>query len=221
MKRVILAGVVLLAMIGSASAADMGRRAAMPTKAPAYAPVYNWTGFYAGINGGYAWGDSNFTGVPGTGDFNVDGGLIGGTVGYNWQFGRTVFGLEADLDWANIRGSAACGGLVCSTRNEWLGTARGRIGYAFDRFMPYITGGLAVGEIQASTTGFPGASKTRAGWTVGAGAEFALSGPWTAKIEYLYADLGDFNCGASCTATPPQNVEFNTSVLKAGINFRF
>ena len=124
-------------------------------------------------------------------DFNTSGGLVGGTLGYNYQMGQAVFGLEGDIDWSNIRGSAsACAGTTCETRNDWLGTARGRIGYAFDRFMPYVTGGAAFGDIKASAAGIGDANETKAGWTVGGGVEAAIAGPWTAKVEYLYVDLG-------------------------------
>lgn len=223
MKRMVLAGLGVLAMfaaVGSANAADMPRRAAPAPvyKAPAYAP-YNWTGFYAGVNAGYGWGDSSFSGVGGTGGFDVDGGLIGGQLGYNWQMGRAVFGLETDLDWSNVKGSAACGVVNCETKNTWLGTTRGRIGYAFDRVMPYITGGAAYGNVKASSA-LGSADDTRFGWTLGAGAEFAIAGPWTAKVEYLYADLGDFTCN-TCTATPPANVEYKTNIVRAGLNYRF
>ena len=224
MKRLVLAGIGALSLatvMSAANAADLPRREqAMPVKAPAYVS-YNWTGGYVGINGGYGWGRSNFQGVPTTGSFDVNGLLIGVTAGYNQQVGQAVFCIEADLDYNDMRGSAVCGAFTCGTRAPWLGTARGRIGYAFDRFMPYLTGGLAFGDIKASTTGFPGATQTKLGWTLGGGVEFALVGPWTAKLEYLYADLGTFDCGAACTATPPQNVSFRTNIVRAGINYRF
>jgi len=223
MKRVVLAGIGLVSMaavIGSANAADLPRPQAMPTKAPAYT-AYNWTGAYVGINAGGSWGRSNFEGVPTTGNFNVSGAVLGGTLGYNKQVGQAVFGIETDIDWSNIRGSAACAGLICETRNSWLGTARGRIGYAYDRFMPYLTGGLAFGDIRAATTGFRGASTTKAGWTIGGGVEAALNGPWSVKLEYLYADLGKFDCSTSCTLTPPQNVNLRTNLVRAGLNYRF
>ena len=121
----------------------------MPAKAPAYiAPIYNWTGFYVGINGGGGWGGSEFSAPFSTGSFDTSGGLVGGTIGYNWQMNQFVFGLEGDIDWSNIRGSAACAGTTCEARNDWLSTVRGRFGYAFDRFMPYVTGGAAFGNIK-------------------------------------------------------------------------
>src|SRR4249920_4281077 len=98
MKRVLFAGVGLLALAlaGTAGAADLPRRGAAPAKAPVYLPVaYTWSGFYAGIVGGWGTGNSHWSGSPG--DFNVSGGMIGGTFGYNWQNGPTVLGVETDL----------------------------------------------------------------------------------------------------------------------------
>ena len=224
MKRVLLSGVALVALAGTAVAADIPRKVAQPARAPvAYvAPVYNWTGPYIGINGGWGSGDAELEGTPGTGSFGVSGGLFGGTIGYNWQAGQTVFGLEADLGWSGIDGSAACGARTCGVENSWLGTVRGRLGYAIDRFMPYLTGGLAVGEVKATATGLAGASNTQTGWTVGGGVEFAFGTPWTAKLEYLFVDLGDFTCGASCGVTAGTgDVSFQTHIVRAGLNYRF
>jgi outer membrane immunogenic protein len=127
-----------------------------------------------------------------------------------------VFGLEGDMDWSNIRGSAACGaGFSCETRNTWLSTARGRVGYAFDRFLPYVTGGLAVGDVKNSVAGVGSSTATKAGYAVGGGIEAALAGPWTAKVEYLYADLGR---SASVLGA---DTKFNANIVRAGLNYRF
>jgi outer membrane immunogenic protein len=219
MKRLVLASLSALALVstmGAANAADIQRRQAMPTKAPVYAPMYNWTGFYVGINGGYGFGRSDTSAPFASGSFRPTGGVVGGTVGYNWQNGPAVFGVEGDIDWSNIRGSAACGaGFSCETKNSWLSTARGRVGYAFDRFLPYVTGGLAVGDIKNNVTGVGSATSTKAGYAIGGGVEAALAGPWTAKVEYLYADLGR---GASVLGA---DTKFNTSLVRAGLNYRF
>ena len=226
MKRVVSASIVTLAMViaaATANAADMPRRQHMPTKAPAYVPPpYNWTGFYVGINAGGGWGSSEWSAVTGTSSADVSGAVVGGTLGYNWQTGAIVFGVEGDVDWSNIKGSTASVPCTtnCETRNSWLATTRGRIGYAFDRIMPYVTGGAVVGDIKASPAGFAGDSETRVGWTIGGGAEFALSGPWTAKLEYLYADLGDTNCAAGNCALST-NVDLTTNLVRGGINYRF
>ena len=217
MKRLVLASLGVLAvatMMSSANAADIARRHEMPTKAPLYAAPYNWTGLYVGINGGGGFGTSDVATVP-PGSFNTNGGLIGGTIGYNWQMGQTVFGLEGDIDWTDLRGSGACAGTTCETRNSWLSTARGRIGYAFDRFLPFISGGAAFGDIQNNITGIGSATETRVGWTVGGGLEAAIAGPWSAKIEYLYADLGR---GASVLGS---DASFKTNIVRGGLNYRF
>jgi outer membrane immunogenic protein len=219
MKRLVLASISALAVVaslGSANAADISRRQAMPAKAPAYVPAYNWTGFYVGINGGGGWGRANTSAPFTSGNFNTSGGLVGGTIGYNWQAGQAVFGVEGDLDWTNIRGTSACGvGFTCETRNSWLGTARGRVGYAFDRFLPYVTGGVAFGDIKNNVTGVGSSTQTKAGWALGGGLEAAVAGPWTAKVEYLYADLGR---GSSVAGA---DTRFNVNTVRAGLNYRF
>ncbi len=231
MKRLVVAAVgalALVSMMGAANAADLGRRQAMPVKAPVYVPPYSWTGFYVGINGGGGFGHSTWSNAFGANDFNTSGGLVGGTIGYNYQVGPAVFGLEGDLDWSNNRGSTnaigACTTTSCETRNDWLGTARGRIGYAFNRFMPYVTGGAAFGDIKANAAGFPGQTTTQAGYALGGGGEFAVAGPWTAKVEYLYVDLGKANCAVgNCApaAAGSTDVNFHANLVRAGLNYRF
>jgi outer membrane immunogenic protein len=220
MKRLVLTSVAALAVVtavGSANAADISRRQVMPAKAPAYVQqMYNWSGAYVGINGGAGWGNSDFSAPVATSGFRTSGGVIGGTLGYNYQVNQAVFGVEADMDWSNIHGSTACGvGLTCETRNNWLATARGRVGYAFDRFMPYFTGGFAFGNVKNSITGFGDTSTTKTGYAIGGGVEAALNGPWTAKVEYLYADLG--RTGAPLGS----DARFNTNLVRAGLNYRF
>ena len=220
MKRVFFALASMAALMGTAAAADLPRPAPQPYyKAPVAMQVYNWTGFYIGINGGGGFGRSQW---DSTGSFNTSGGLVGGTVGYNYQFGQGVVGLEGDIDWADINGTTNtfCA-FGCKTSDHWLSTVRGRLGYAADRFMPFVTGGAAFGDIRASTPGFAGANQTNAGWTVGAGLEFAIAGNWTAKAEYLYVNLGKFNCGISCGALVTDNVSFTTNIVRAGVNYRF
>ena len=223
MKRLSVAFSAVLALTGAAAAADMARPAPPPAyyqKAPVVVPAYSWTGFYIGLNGGGALGSSSW---DRTGNRNIDGGLVGGTVGYNWQFGQAVAGLEGDIDWADINGSTTTNcALGCKTSDTWLSTVRGRLGYAADRFMPYVTGGAAFGDIRASTPGFSGGSSTKTGWTLGGGLEAALVSNWTAKVEYLYVDLGSFNCGLGCGGgLTSDNVSFHTNLLRAGVNYRF
>jgi len=226
MKKVVATffAVSVLAAAQCAAAADLSVAPlykAPPQRGPVYAaPVYNWTGFYLGANGGGGWGRSWWQSQSTS--IDLSGGQVGGTAGYNWQFGNAVLGLEGDIDWSNLKGTSSalpCPG--CSTSDSWLSTVRGRAGYAFGGIMPYLTGGLAVGDIRASAPGFAGASTTNAGWTVGGGIEIALPGNWSAKAEYLHADLGKFNCGLNCGPSPTNNVSMHDDVIRAGLNYHF
>lgn len=219
MRRFVVA--LLSATVLSVTAAQA---ADMPTKAPVYTPpppiVYNWTGFYIGINGGGGWAQSNHTDTAGitTGNFNLSGGLIGGTIGYNWQMNNFVLGLEADWDWANISGSTITNCAVgCDTKITSFGTLRPRLGFVWNRFMPYVTGGLAWGTVKAGQPGFE-STTTRAGWTVGGGVEAFVIPKWSVKVEYLYASLQD----SSYTVAIPVNVqERNINIVRAGVNYHF
>lgn len=194
-------------------------------KAQAMAPVLDWEGLYIGAHAGHGWGESRYQFGDGfsTGDFDVSGGLLGGTIGINWQRGAWVFGLEGDISWTDINGSTLCPSLVnnCRTGNTWLGTARGRIGYAHGRVLPYVTGGLAFGNIKADISSFDSSEGTETGWTVGAGIETALAPNWSAKLEYLYVDLGEFNCDAACSVILPGTDDFRTHIVRFGLNYKF
>lgn len=222
MKKVfatlVAAGTLVAAQ--SAAAADLSVAPLYKAPPPQVSPAYNWTGFYLGANGGGGWGRSWWQSQSTA--IDLSGVQLGGTAGYNWQFGNAVLGLEADIDWSNLKGSSGttpCPG--CSTSDSWLSTVRGRAGYAFGSVLPYLTGGLAVGDIRASAPGFAGASTTNAGWTLGGGIEVALPGNWSAKAEYLHADLGKFNCGAGCGISPTNNVSMHDDVVRAGLNYHF
>jgi outer membrane immunogenic protein len=222
MKQV-LAGCLALGVLvlaPRANAADLSLAPLYKAPPSQFSPAYNWTGFYLGLNGGGGWGASHWQGI---GRAELSGGQVGGTAGYNWQIGQGVIGLESDVDWSHMQGSVACPTLVgtCSASQTWLSTVRGRAGLAFGGVLPYVTGGLAVGNIQANAPGLPGGTNTNTGWTVGGGIEFALPGNWTAKAEYLHVDLGDFNCGGSCGGAPDENVSMHENVVRAGVNYHF
>ena len=211
-----------------AVAAGPARAADLPTKAPATMPFFSWQGFYVGINGGYGFGRSSWADTVtllSTGKFDVSGGMVGGTVGYNLQLGGGwVLGFEGDVDWSDLKDSSVINCLGnCQTTNEWLATARGRVGYAFNRFLPYITGGGAFGGIKGTIAAGGGGSlsDTGVGWTGGGGIEYAFAGQWSAKVEYLYVDLGKINCSAACSGANAFDVTFTTNVVRGGVNYRF
>ncbi|MCX5577086.1 outer membrane protein [Kaistia terrae] len=198
---------VLAMSLGGAQAADLTYEPAPVIVAPA---AFNWTGFYAGVHAGYAWGseDDNqsvfFPNVITPADsFDADGFLGGVHAGYNWQMDQFVFGVEGDIDYADISGDQSysyLGGDVTgnlSFRSDWQGSARLRAGYAFDNFLIYATGGIAFASGKLSSYGFDvnnGAfgsddSNTHVGWTIGAGAEYAFSPNWIARAEVRYSDF--------------------------------
>jgi outer membrane immunogenic protein len=227
MRTFILAGTVAL-ISGVAGAADMPVQRPAPTPVQVYAPppYLDWSGVYIGVNGGWEHGHSHFDfdGLGATsGRFGAKGWQAGGTIGANYQAGHVVMGLEGDFDWSNLSGSTPCPitGIICQTQNNWLSTARGRVGYAVDHFLPYVTGGLAVGDINANVANVGSATTTNAGWTAGAGIEYALSRNWSTKVEYLHVNLGSFDCGTACSPTPPVNVRLNEDLVRAGLNYKF
>ena len=226
MKRALTLGVGALALAGMSlpsSAADLGARPI--TKAPVAAPpvVYNWTGCYIGANAGGKWG--RFTGdetvavvpVAGTLVFantgNNNGDFMGGgQIGCQWQTGAWVFGIEGDGDATSIRRSFVAPATVFfpflpgdtfDVKNDWQASVRGRLGYAWDRWMIYATGGVAFANIDA-TIGFVPApfafptlflnnSRTLTGFTVGGGVEYAILDNLSLGIEYRFSDFGRDN----------------------------
>jgi len=213
MKKVLLASASLFALsaFAPASAADLAARPY--TKAPAMpAAVYNWTGFYVGGFGGYAW--ENTSNNP-----KMKGGFAGGTVGYNWQTSNIVFGLEADAAWADVNASAGALGVAVSSKTDALGTVRGRVGVAFDRVLLYTTGGYAWvdNKISASLLGVTVSdSKFHSGWTVGAGVEAFVAPQWSVKGEYLYRSLS----GQTYFGVVPSGT-LNLHSVQFGVNYHF
>lgn len=246
-----LASIVSLAAMGQAMAADLAARPYLKAPPPVVA-VYNWTGFYIGVNGGGGWGRSRYDFVnvgTSTGNFDVSGGLAGGTAGYNYQAGQWVVGVEGDIDWSGVRGTngnrsatAVCNGPVaaggtgfaCATENSWIGTVRGRVGFAVNNVLFFGTAGVAFGDVKARITSDPGlatfggGTSTQVGWTAGAGIEWGFLPNWSLKGEYRYVDLGSFTCaqqtvvgGAGCSGVTPTSVNFRENIGLVGINYRF
>ena len=149
------------------------------------------------------------------------GALAGGTMGYNFQTGTWVWGVEADLDWSGMKGDVTCPGGTCTTKNDWLGTARGAPRLRrLEQLDALHHGGRRLRRHQGGKPGRHHASKTKIGWTAGLGLEYALRSNWSVKLEYLYADLGSFDCGLTCGAAT-DNVSFKTNIVRAGVNYRF
>jgi len=189
----------------SAQAADMnyGSRAPYTVNQPLNA--YSWAGPYLGGNLGYGWGsvDNNPT---------KPSGFAGGIqAGYNWQSGPWVFGAEGDIQASGAEQTFA----PWKFSNPWFGTLRGRVGYALGNVMFYGTGGLAFGELRATTFGVS-ESHTNAGWTAGVGAEMGFAPNWSAKVEYLYVDLANSNF----VITGASN-GYRFGLIRAGVNYHF
>ena len=219
------AGLLAVAMASPSFAADLPRPVYKAPAAPYIAP-FSWSGFYVGINGGYGWGKSDWSSAVTTGSTKPKGGLVGVTLGYNLQTGNWVWGVDGDFDASWMKGSDNTGTGVCTgadgcqTENSWFGTVRGRIGYAWNRWMPYITGGGAFSDIKMTPNMGASETDTRFGWTAGVGMEWAFTGAWSTKIEYLYADLGTATCAAA-TCGIDTDVDFKTNLVRVGVTYRF
>jgi outer membrane immunogenic protein len=198
---------------GSAFAADISQDTYTPPPDVTYdpAPAFTWTGLYLGALGGYDWGHADTD----NGDFDADGWRGGLFTGYNFQLNNNVVvGVEGDVTYGNTEGDGGVG--PTSVENDWNGTLRGRLGYAIDRFMIYGTGGLAVGNVEASIPG-DSDSNTAVGWTAGAGVETAFTDNIFGRLEYRYTDLGSdsYSIGGGT------DVDFTSHGVMAGIGVKF
>jgi outer membrane immunogenic protein len=224
MKKYLLSSVAALGLVaaGAASAADLPSRKG-PVVAPVYAPIFTWTGFYVGVNAGYGFGNYDVKGAVTNTIGDPDGFIGGAQVGYNYQFGQFVAGLETDLQYSDMKSSRA--NLIGGTNKgelEYFGTVRARFGVAYDRFLPYITGGFAYGQNKVTVSGLgisTSDDNTHFGYTVGAGLEYAFTNNLTAKIEYLYTDLGEKRYFSAAGVGTKIGNDF--SVVRAGLNYKF
>jgi len=241
MKKILLSSSAVVALLVTSLVAEA---ADLPTKnfgpAPVVAQVYNWTGFYVGVNGGYGWGAQDpltlFSNRFDRTNFNINGGMFGGTIGAQIQQGYVVLGIEGDLDWANIKGNSistpTIGGLILpglpitlnvAANTSAVGTARIRAGVAMNNWLFYATGGAAFIRQSANGTSIAGvpcgtlgafpncsASEWRPGIAAGLGVEWGFAQNWTAKLEYLY-----INAVGSGVSTD------HLDTVRAGINYRF
>ena len=241
MNKYLLAGlacsVTLIGVGRGAQAADLGSyqppRAYAPPPPVAYVQPWSWSGFYLGIQGGRAWGQTDAVSGPFNTSFDQTysygtRGFVGGAhAGYNWQAGNIVFGLETDIETTGLHGTGFGSlGYGHRTNADWLGSLRGRLGYAAGNTLFYGTGGLAYGDVTIDKSfgrgipAFASYSEMRTGWTLGAGVEHAFTPNITARLEYRYTDLGggDFT---SATANSADHSDTAFSAVRAGLSFKF
>jgi outer membrane immunogenic protein len=228
-----LPGLVTAALLAAALGAQAADLPAAPqtgtVASAAGASLYDWTGFYVGAQVGYGWGQSSGT-QNGGGTFfpvvpySIDpaGGLAGGHVGLNYQIGTLVLGAEAELEVANLNGSTAFPAFnqtyFFNAKADTLASIRGRLGWAYDRLMLYGTGGVAWGNV--TTPPLDGLNGWRAGWTAGAGAEYALPRNWSVKVEYRYSDLGRASSfDPNLNSTDDNKLNFHA--IRLGASYRF
>jgi outer membrane immunogenic protein len=226
MKKFLLGTVALVALAAPASAADMAARPYTKAPSPMMAAIYDWSGFYIGANGGWGssrncWTNTAIAGVPipavNEGCHDASGGTVGGQVGYRWQAGAFVFGLEAQGNWADFRGSnasLAALGATNRTKIDAFGLFTGQIGYAWNNALLYVKGGAAVtdNKYEGLLTGtgivVDRATDSRWGGTVGVGMEYGFAPNWSAGIEYDHLFMGR------------QNKQFTSVFLVPGLNTR-
>ncbi len=237
-KATVIGAAASLFAFGAAFAADLPSYKAPPPPPPA--PVgYDWTGYHVGVSGGWGGGSAGYIssitmfGVVPT-SYGTSGYVVGVQSGASWQLpNHIVIGYESEFNYADVNSNNNGGWTGAGLRSNlrWFGAERLRFGYAMGRFLPYITGGLAYGQLH--TTGvenvagflFPtNASKWQAGWTVGAGLEYALLDNVSVKAEYLYSSLGGTN-GAGIAAPLAYRSfvgnGFDTHMARAGVNYQF
>ncbi|TPK58903.1 porin family protein [Mesorhizobium sp. B2-3-3] len=218
MYRLVVASAGLLAALSvSAFAADQ------TADVPMTAPGFDWTGYYAGLQAGYGWGQSDITGTGG-GAFSspdIDGGFVGGHIAGLWQFDQAVIGAEAELNYSSISGTAEPEpGNVFGTDIKWFGSMNAKAGYAMDRVLVYGIGGVAFAGVDTSQAAGPAFSNTRTnvGWTVGAGVDYALTDKFVVGAQYRYYDFGSEHYDGSNGFTDrDQDVKLNT----VGINLSY
>jgi outer membrane immunogenic protein len=247
MKKILAGAAALLGTAVSAQAADMAVKAPY-LKAPV-AMVYDWTGFYIGVNAGVGIGrDYTRLAAPGGPSFeasylNPQGGFGGGQIGYNYQvpntmFGALVFGVEADFQGTGMRDSYTClltctlpgaGGIASqfNQKLDWFGTVRGRVGIATGPVLTYVTAGWAYGSVKTTltetigTTAAFSSNQNRGGWTVGSGVEASLGGNWSGKIEYLWFTLGDrLDLFTLNTFPQAMSTDVREQIFRVGLNYR-
>jgi outer membrane immunogenic protein len=225
LRRLVI-GVTLMPVL--AQAADIGRPAAYPQPVPAAFVGPTWTGFYAGVQGGYGTGDSSGTQNAGGSFFPVvpyridpHGFLGGGHVGYNYQVGRWVLGVEGDVEAADVKAltsvSTAGQNYFFNVKADMLASARARAGFAQNNWLLYATGGVAFGDV--STPPLDTLNGMRTGWTLGAGFQYAFNPAWSARLEYRYTDLGTKSASGGEPGSTDDNA-FSFHAVRIGLSYK-
>jgi outer membrane immunogenic protein len=237
MKRILHTTVALgvLTLGATAHAADLPMKAAAPV-----VPVYDWSGFYVGGFGGYAFGNQNLNNALGpnpgfanfTSNWETHGAFGGGEAGYNWQMGTVLFGIEADAAGTNIQGRNNFGltdvnGAAMDDFNKlkWVASVRARGGIVVDRLLLFFDGGWAFGDIQHTNTVLGGAVDTftnhRSGLAAGGGIAYAITDNVIGKVEYRYYDLGTYHRDVPLNTAMPYSVANTYSTVLLGLDFKF
>jgi outer membrane immunogenic protein len=234
-RKSLLSTAALVALGGSAFAADLPSRSAPPVYLPPPPPVFSWTGVYIGGQIGYQWGSANSSVFPtGTGpgsgiafaSSNPNGVTGGAHVGYNYQVAQFVFGLEGDVNGSNFKGSQGLGGGTVTTSSDIDGSIRGRVGVAFDRALIYGTGGAAFAPVQSQFNlggVIDSTTPTRVGWTLGGGIEYAVTNNWSIRAEYRYTDYGHVSnlLGNTTGAAFTTSTHVTDNAVRAGFSYKF
>jgi len=238
MNRSTLSALAILGLTSTALAADLGATPDVDYAVPPVAvDTFDWSGFYAGVHGGYGWGEADPQN-PGTPTQKPEGGFGGFQLGFDYQFANNlVLGAVVDASFGKIDDAVEDGGpyLIESGEIESFGTLRLRAGYAMNRFLPYVTGGVAWAHGKGKIECLAGAplpsvcnalgavsesdSSTSTGWVAGIGFEYAFTDRWTVNFEYLYADLGSTSMDFGIFGDGEFDSTLNT--VKAGLNYRF
>lgn len=242
MKRltILAAAAITVGAAAPAAAADLPARApGAYSKAPAIVEAaYDWSGFYAGINGGGATGNVDWNSDGGAGFASGDegshkpsGGTVGGQIGYRWQMSSVVFGLEAQGNWADFSGSNPSllfPGQTNQTGIDGVGLFTGQIGYAWDRALLYVKGGAAVtdNKYTANSTlpplvGIDTASETRWGAAVGVGFEYAFAPSWSLGFEYDHLFMGNNDVVSPTGFLIADHIKEDVDLFTARVNYRF
>ena len=229
MKKLLLTTTALVVLASPALAADLAARPYTKAPPPVMAAIYDWSGFYIGVNGGGGWTHNTWDLVGGgrEGSHDSSGGTVGGQVGYRWQMGQIVFGLEAQGNWADFSGDnvSALFGTRNRTKTDALGLFTGQVGYAWNNVLLYAKGGAAVTSNKytisnAATGAFLGSNdNTRWGGVVGAGLEYGFAPNWSLGFEYdhLFMDRQTVSFGALGSDSIKQDADLFT----ARLNYRF